>query len=149
MNLVSFALRRPISLLMAIVATALMGFLALGRMARDIFPDLGVPVLYVAQPYGGLDPGQMEGFIVNYYEYHFLFINGIEHVESKSIQGVALIKLEFHPGTNMAQAVAETVSATACAMFVPGWNWSLMSPTPWIDLLSTCSNPVMKRKWYS
>jgi len=109
-NLVSFALRRPISLLMAIVATALMGFLALGRMARDIFPDLGVPVLYVAQPYGGLDPGQMEGFIVSYYEYHFLYITGIEHVESKSIQGLALIKLQFHPGTNMAQAVAETVS---------------------------------------
>jgi multidrug efflux pump subunit AcrB len=110
MNLVSLALRRPISLLMTIVAVALMGFLAIGRMARDIFPDLGVPVLYVAQPYGGLDPAQMEGFIVSYYEYHFLFITGIEHVESKSIQGVGLIKLQFHPGTNMAQAVAETVS---------------------------------------
>jgi multidrug efflux pump subunit AcrB len=110
MNLVSVALRRPISLLMTIVAAALMGFLAIDRMARDIFPDLGVPVLYVAQPYGGLDPAQMEGFIVSYYEYHFLFITGIEHVESKSIQGVGLIKLQFHPGTNMAQAVAETVS---------------------------------------
>jgi multidrug efflux pump subunit AcrB len=110
MNLVSFALRRPISLLMAIVATAVNGFLALDRMPRDIFPDLGVPVLYVAQPYGGLDPAQMEGFIVSYYEYHFLYITGIEHVESKSIQGVAIIKLQFHPGTNMAQAVAETVS---------------------------------------
>jgi multidrug efflux pump subunit AcrB len=110
MNLVSLALRRPISLLMTIVAVVLLGFLAIDRMARDIFPDLGVPVLYVAQPYGGLDPAQMEGFIVSYYEYHFLFITGIEHVESKSIQGVALIKLQFHPGTNMAQAVAETVS---------------------------------------
>src|ERR1700739_3496887 len=110
MNLVSFALRRPISLLMTIVAAALVGFLALDRMARDIFPDLGVPVLYVAQRYGGLDPAQMEGFIVSYYEYHFLFITGIEHVESKSIQGVGLIKLQLHPGTNMAQAVAETVS---------------------------------------
>jgi multidrug efflux pump subunit AcrB len=110
MNLVSFALRRPISLLMTIVAAAFVGFLAIDRMARDIFPDLGVPVLYVAQPYGGMDPAQMEGFIVNYYEYHFLFITGIEHVESKSIQGVGLIKLQFHPGTNMAQAVAETVS---------------------------------------
>src|ERR1700693_6115688 len=96
MNLVSFAVRRPISLLMTIVAAALVGFLAIDRMARDIFPDLGVPVLYVAQPYGGLDPAQMEGFIVSYYEYHFLFITGIEHVESKSIQGVGLIKLEFH-----------------------------------------------------
>jgi multidrug efflux pump subunit AcrB len=110
MNLVSFALRRPISLLTMVVAAALVGFLALDRMSRDIFPDLGVPVLYVAQPYGGLDPAQMEGFITNYYEYHFLFISGIEHVESKSIQGVALIKLQFHPGTDMAQATAETVS---------------------------------------
>jgi multidrug efflux pump subunit AcrB len=110
MSLVSFALRRPISLLLVVVAVALAGFLALDRMARDIFPDLGVPVLYVAQPYGGLDPAQMEGFITNYYEYHFLYITGIEHVESKSIQGVALIKLQFHPGTNMAQATAETVS---------------------------------------
>jgi multidrug efflux pump subunit AcrB len=90
MNLVSFSLRRPISILMTIVAAALVGFLAIDRMARDIFPDLGVPVLYVAQPYGGLDPAQMEGFIVSYYEYHFLFITGIEHVESKSIQGVGL-----------------------------------------------------------
>src|SRR6478752_1499074 len=110
MNLVSFALRRPISLLTMVVAVALVGFLAVDRMSRDIFPDLGVPTIYVAQPYGGLDPAQMEGFIVNYYEYHFLYSTGIEHVESKSIQGVALIKLQFHAGTNMAQATAETVS---------------------------------------
>src|SRR3989440_9257371 len=110
MNLVSFALRRPISLVIAVVAVALAGFLALDRMPRDIFPDLGVPVLYVAQPYGGLDPQQMEGFITNYYEYHFLYITGIDHVESKNIQGVALMKLFFHPGTNMAGAMAETVA---------------------------------------
>jgi multidrug efflux pump subunit AcrB len=110
MNLVSFAMRRPISLLTMVIAVALAGLLAVDRMSRDIFPDLGVPVLYVAQPYGGLDPAQMEGFITNYYEYHFLYITGIEHVESKSIQGVALIKLQFHPGTNMAQATAETVA---------------------------------------
>ena len=108
--MVSFALRRPITLWTIVAAAALAGFLALNRMARDIFPDLGVPVLYVAQPYGGLDPAQMEGFITNYYEYHFLYITGIEHVESKSIQGVALIELQFHPGTNMAQATAETVA---------------------------------------
>src|SRR6202043_1709649 len=109
MNLVSFSLRRPISILMTIVAAASVGFLATDRMARDIFPDLGVPVLYVAQPYGGFDPAQMEGFIVSYYEYHFLYITGIEHVESKSIQGVSLMKLQFHPGTNMAQAIAEVI----------------------------------------
>jgi multidrug efflux pump subunit AcrB len=110
MNIVSFALRRPISLVVAVAAIALAALLALHRMPRDIFPSLGVPIIYVAQTYGGLDPAQMEGFIVNYYEYHFLYISGIEHIESKSIQGVALIKLQFHPGTNMPQALAETVS---------------------------------------
>ncbi len=59
-------------------------------MPRDIFPTLGIPTIYVAQPYGGMDPAQMEGYLTYYYEYHFLYITGIEHVESKSIQGAAL-----------------------------------------------------------
>lgn len=110
MNLVSFALRRPITIVVVVLATMLMGAFATARMPRDVFPNLGVPVLYVAQPFGGMAPAQMEGFLVNYYEYHFLYITGIEHVESKSIQGVALIKLQFHPGTDMAGAMAETVN---------------------------------------
>src|SRR5258706_11459287 len=110
MSLVAAALRRPVTLVVLVVVVILAGVLGAPRMQRDIFPDLGVPVLYVAQPYGGLDPAQMEGFITNYYEYHFLYINGIEHVESKNVQGIALIKLQFHPGTNMATAMAETVS---------------------------------------
>src|SRR5207249_10351662 len=52
----------------------------------------------------------MEGYLVSYYEYHFLYITGIEHVESKSIQNVGLIKLYFHPGTDMSQALAQTIS---------------------------------------
>src|SRR6266566_5613157 len=110
MNLVQFALRRPVTVVVIVIAAVLAGGVAIQRMPRDVFPDLGVPILYVSQPYGGMDPAQMEGFLVNYYEYHFLYINGIEHVESKSIQGVGLIKLQFHPGTNMAGAMAETVS---------------------------------------
>src|SRR5580692_7616864 len=110
MNLVNLALRRPISVLVGIVAIVLGATMAIREMPRDIFPDLGIPVIYIAQPYGGMDPSQMEGFLVNYYEYHFLYIEGIEHVESKSIQGAALIKLQFNPGTNMASAMAETVS---------------------------------------
>jgi hypothetical protein len=87
MNLVSFALRRPVTVLVSVVAAVLTGVMAVARMQRDVFPDLGVPTLYVAQPYGGLDPAQMEGFLTNYYEYHLLYINGIEHAESKNIQG--------------------------------------------------------------
>src|SRR5262245_33816731 len=107
MNLVAAAMRRLITVMVALVAIILSAFYALRQMPRDIFPDLGVPVIYVAQSYGGVDPAQMEGFLTYYYEYHFLYITGIEHVESKSVQGNALIKLQFHPGTNMAQAMAE------------------------------------------
>jgi len=103
-------MRRPITVLVAIVALALAAGYALRQMKVDILPDLGTPIIYVAQPYGGLDPGQVEAFITSYYEYHFLYTTGIEHVESKSIQGVALIKLFFHPGTNMSQALAETIA---------------------------------------
>jgi multidrug efflux pump subunit AcrB len=110
MNLISLALRRPVTILVAAVALVLLGLVALQRMPRDVFPDLGVPTIYVAQPFGGMDPAQMEGYLTNYYEYHFLYINGIEHVESKNIQGVALIKMQFHPGTDMSRAMAETVS---------------------------------------
>src|SRR5438445_5261315 len=110
MNPIVFALRHPLTVMVAIVAAVLASALAFVRMPIDIFPDLNTPTIYVAQPYGGMDPQQMEGFLTNYYEYHFLYITGIDHVESKNIQGVALMKLFFHPGTSMAQAMAETVS---------------------------------------
>ena len=110
MNFAAFAMRRPVTIYVFVIALVMASAIAVQRMPRDIFPDLGIPVIYVAQPYGGMDPAQMEGYISNYYEYHFLYVTGIEHVESKSIQGVALIKLQFHPGTNMSQAMAETVA---------------------------------------
>src|SRR3954470_20436433 len=109
MWLVHLALRRPITVVVAVVAIALPSALALRQMAVDIFPKLGAPAIYVAQPYGGMDPSQMEGYLTYYYEYHFLYITGIEHVESKNIQGVALMKLVFHPETDMSQAMGEVV----------------------------------------
>ncbi len=90
------------------------------KASIDIFPTLNAPTIYVAQTYGGLSPQQMEGFITSYYEYHFLYITGIKAVESKSIQGLALLKLEFHEGTNMANAMAEVISyATRARSFMP------------------------------
>src|SRR5215468_9935766 len=109
MNPIVFALRHPITVMVAIVAMVGGSVLAVQRMKIDVFPDLNLPVIYVAQPYSGMDPTQMEGLIANYYEYHFLYINGIHHVESKNVQGASLMKLFFHPGTDMAQAMAETV----------------------------------------
>ncbi|HXX95159.1 MAG TPA: efflux RND transporter permease subunit [Planctomycetota bacterium] len=110
MWLINLALRRPFTILVAVLGVALGAGIAVKRMPVDIFPDLNIPVIYVAQPYGGMDPSQMEGYLVYYYEYHFLYITGIEHVESKSIQNTGLVKLFFHPGTDMSQALAQTVS---------------------------------------
>jgi multidrug efflux pump subunit AcrB len=122
MNLVQPSLRRPLTVLVAVIAILFASALALRQMPRDIFPTLGIPTIYVAQPYGGMDPAQMEGYLTYYYEYHFLYITGIEHVESKSIQGASIIKLQFYPGTDMSQAMSETVAYVnrARAFMPPG-----------------------------
>ncbi len=122
MWLIRAALRRPISVLVAVIAVALASAFAVSRMRIDIFPDLNLPVIYVAQPYGGMSPAQMEGYLVYYYEYHFLYINGIESVESKSIQNTGLLKLTFHPGTDMSEALAQTIGYVnrARAFMPPG-----------------------------
>src|SRR4051794_7960334 len=122
MNLLQLSLRRPLTIVVLVVALVALALVAVKRMSRDVFPPLGAPTIYVAQPYGGMDPAQMEGYLTYYYEYHFLYITGIEHVESKSIQGAAIMKLQFHPETDMAQALAETIAYVnrARSMMPPG-----------------------------
>src|SRR6186713_2153309 len=100
MSPITFALRRPYTTVVAVVGVALLGALSVlgpdkAKMKADVFPSLNLPVIYVCQPYGGMDPQQMEGLIANYYEYHYLYVGGIHHVESKNVQGVTLIKLFF------------------------------------------------------
>ncbi|HEX4145228.1 MAG TPA: efflux RND transporter permease subunit [Pirellulales bacterium] len=138
MNLIQIALRRPMTVMVAIVAIAIGCFWAVRRMDVDVFPALNLPVIYVAQPYGGMDPAQMEGLLTNYYEYHFLYIAGIHHVESKNIQGLALMKLFFHPGTNMPQAMAETINYVnrSQAFMPPG------TVSPFVMRFDTGSVPV-------
>src|SRR5689334_19503158 len=120
MWLLRSALRNPISVIVLVIGVALCSILALTRMPIDIFPNLDLPVIYVAQPYGGMSPAQMEGYLVYYYEYHFLYVNGIESVESKSIQNTGLLKLTFHPGTDMSQALAQTIAyANRAHAFMP------------------------------
>jgi multidrug efflux pump subunit AcrB len=120
MRFVFLALRRPVTVVIALIAIALCAVLAVQRMPMDIFPQVGDPVIYVSQPYGGMDPQQMEGYLTYYYEYHFLYITGIDRVESRSLPGQALLKLVFHPGTDMAQAMGETMSyVTRARAFMP------------------------------
>src|SRR5262245_2881331 len=138
MNPIVFAMRRPLTVMVLVIAVALGSGLAVYRMPIDIFPNLNLPVVYVAQPYGGMDPAQMEGLLTNYYEYHFLYINGIHHVESRNIQGMALMKLYFQPGTNMAQAMAEVIGyVTRSRAFMPPGTVS-----PFITRFDAGSIPV-------
>lgn len=109
MNLLLGALRKPITVVVAVLAIVFFSILAIRNMKIDIFPTLGLPTIYVAQPYGGLSPEQVEGLITSYYEYHFLYVAGVKFVESKSIQGAALIKIQFQEDTDMSQAMAEIV----------------------------------------
>lgn len=120
MWLVRLALRRPITILVLVLAIFAGAGLSLRKAPADIFPSLGVPVVYVVQPFGGMSPTQMEGQLVGYYEYHFLYINGIEHIESQSIQGMAMLKLYFHPGTDIAQSLSQvTAMAFRATSFMP------------------------------
>src|SRR5438552_10050344 len=117
---IQFALRKPITIIVLVISIILFSILAIRKSSIDIFPTVNAPTIYVAQTYGGLSPQQMEGFITSYYEYHFLYITGIKSVESKSIQGLSLIKLQFQEGTNMANAMAEVISyATRARSFMP------------------------------
>jgi len=109
MRLITSALRHPVTILVTVLGILFFSWLGVRNAKIDIFPKLGLPTVYVAQPYGGLSPEQMEGFITSYYEYHFLYITGVKYVDSKSIQGAAIIKLEFNEGTDMSQAMAEVV----------------------------------------
>lgn len=122
MQLVLFALRRPTTIYVVVIAILILAGLAVRRMPADVFPNVGEPVVYIAQPYGGLDPAQMDGFATYYYEYHLLYVSGVKQIESKSVQGAALIKVTFYPDTNMSQAISEVVgySNRSRAFMPPG-----------------------------
>jgi len=125
MNIIQFiiaSLRKPITIIVAVIAIVFFSVVSIKTMPVDIFPKLGTPAIYVAQTYGGLSAEQVEGFITSYYEYHFLYVSGVKSVESKSIQGLTLLKINFYEGTDMGQATAEVVAMVnrARAFMPPG-----------------------------
>jgi multidrug efflux pump subunit AcrB len=124
MNLIRFALRKPITILVLVAGLLFFGIKAVNNIKIDIFPKLDMPVIYVSHPFGGYTPVQMESFFAKQYINIFLYVNGIKSIETKNIQGLTFMKISFYPGTNMAQAAAEV---SACsnriqAVFPPGSN---------------------------
>src|SRR5580693_940167 len=115
MNPIVFALRHPITMIMLVVALVGGVALALTRMRIDIFPPINQPSIYVFTNYGGYDPFQMEGLLVSPFELWFQFVDGVRSMESRSIQQVAVVKLDFYPDTDMSKAMAQVVSVASRA----------------------------------
>jgi multidrug efflux pump subunit AcrB len=101
---------RPVTIIVAVLATVIFSVLAITRMKVDIFPQIDLPRITVIQPYGGMDPAQMEGYIVTFYEQHFFYISGVDHVASHTIQGAAVMDIYFQPGMNMADGMSQVVA---------------------------------------
>ncbi|MBX9569715.1 MAG: efflux RND transporter permease subunit [Candidatus Obscuribacterales bacterium] len=110
MWLIRLAMGRPVTIIVFVVTVVLAAILSLSAMKVDIFPNLNLPIIYVVQPFGGMDPAQFEAFVVSHYENHFLYISGVDHIESKSIQNVSVMKVVFKPDTDMAEALANIVA---------------------------------------
>src|SRR4051794_6544339 len=110
----SFAIRNPYFIVVVCLIIAVVGVSTLTRMPVDMFPAMNIPVVVVATFYTGMPPEQIEADITGRFERFFLMGSGIEHIESRSLPGVSLIKVYFQPGTNADSAVT-TISNLAMA----------------------------------
>ncbi len=138
MNLIRFALRKPISILVLVLGLIVFGIGAVRSIKVDILPKMNLPVIYIAHPFGGYSPDQMESYFAKNYVNILLFANGVKSIETKNIQGLTLMKVSYYEDTNMAQAAAE-LSALANriqASFPPG------SQPPFIIRFDASSLPV-------
>ncbi|MFI5336316.1 MAG: efflux RND transporter permease subunit, partial [Opitutales bacterium] len=110
----SFSLRYPYLILVACLIVCVVGINSLVRMPVDLFPEIKIPVVVVATFYSGMPPEQIENDITGRFERFFTLGSGIDHIESRSLPGVSLIKVYFQPGTNADSAVT-TIANLAMA----------------------------------
>ena len=138
MNLIRFALRKPISILVLVAGLFFFGIGAVKDVKVDILPKMNLPVIYLAHPFGGYTPNQMESYFAKNYVNILLFANGVKSIETKNIQGLTLMKVTYYEDTNMAQAAAElsALSNRIQAGFPPG------SQPPFIIRFDASSLPV-------
>src|SRR6516162_8764897 len=95
-----FAIRHPFFILMLCMIVVVVGVTTVARMPVDLFPQIKIPVVVVATFYSGMPPQQIEGDITNTFERFFTLGSNIDHIESRSLTGVSLIKIYFKPGTD-------------------------------------------------
>jgi len=140
MWIVRLALRRPYTFVVMAMLIALGGVYSIKKTPTDIFPNIDIPVISVIWNYGGLTPDDMEKRITTQFE-RFLttIVSDIDHVESQTLTGIAIIKIYMQPGADVAQAIAQTtaVAQTAVRQMPPG------AVPPLIMRYSATNVPIM------
>jgi len=118
--MVRASLKNPYAVVAISLIVVILGVVSYQKMVRDIFPEINIPVVAVATFYKGMGPSEMEGAITLRLEQLFLQASYVEHIESRSLPGVSLIKIYFHPNYNVDAGLAETTSLTYSALrFMP------------------------------
>src|SRR6516162_11189178 len=100
-----FAIRYPYLILVICLITGVIGVTSLLKMPVDLFPPIRIPVVVVATFFNGMPPEQIETDITGRFERFFTLASGVDHMESRSLPGVSLIKIYFQPGFNSDSAV--------------------------------------------
>ena len=146
MWLVQLGLRRPYTFIVGAILVVVFGVLSLRRMATDIFPEIDIPVVTAIWQYNGLGPDDMERRIVTIHERAMTTtVAGIEHIESQSVNGIAVIKVFFQPGTSIDAAVSQVtaVSQTVLRVLPPG-----ITP-PFIIRFNASNVPILQASLHS
>jgi CzcA family heavy metal efflux pump len=141
MWIVRLALRRPYTFVVASILILILGMVSIVRTPVDIFPNIDIPVIAVAWQYTGLSPEEMSGRVIYNYERSLTTtVNDIEHIESTSLAGIGLVKIFFHPGTNIGSAVAQVtaISQSTVRNLPPG-----ITP-PFILTYNASSVPILQ-----
>ncbi|WP_212001912.1 efflux RND transporter permease subunit [Chitinophaga sp. HK235] len=138
MNLIRFALRKPISIMVLVLGLLFFGIRSAKEIQVDILPEMNLPVVYIAHSFNGYTPQQMEGYFTKMYVNMMLFTNGIKSIETKNTQGLTLMKVNFYEGTEMGEAIAQlsALSNRSQVFLPPG------APPPFIIRFDASSQPV-------
>jgi multidrug efflux pump subunit AcrB len=139
--IVRIALERPYTFVVAAILALLFGVMSVVRTPKDIFPDIGIPVISVIWTYSGLPPDDMSGRIVYIYERALTTtVNDIEHIESQSVPGYGVLKIYFQPRVDIASATAQvtSISQTILKQLPPG-----VTP-PLLVVFNASSVPILQ-----
>jgi CzcA family heavy metal efflux pump len=141
MWIVRLALARPYTFIVMALVIVLLTPVVLLRTPTDIFPDINIPVISLVWTYTGLQPQEMEQRITSSVERGVTtLVNDVEHIESQSLNGIAVIKVFFQPGANIQTALAQTaaISQTFLRFLPPG------TTPPLVIIYSASTVPVLQ-----